>query len=68
MKNRLLWILLAFALAALETPHRAQAVPQLAPLEQQTQAALLSAKVLSKYQYKHIELDDACLRRYSTTT
>jgi carboxyl-terminal processing protease len=61
MKNRLLSILLAFALAALgTTPATAltQAIPQLAPLEQQTQAALLTAKVLSKYHYKHINLDD----------
>lgn len=48
--------MLAFALAALET---AQAVPQLAPLEQQSEAALLSAKVMNRYQYRHIELDDA---------
>jgi len=55
MKNKLLWILLAFALAALNTT---QAAPQLMPLEQQSQAALLSAKVLSRYHYKHIALDD----------
>ena len=56
MKNRLLWILLAFALAAFNTT---QAVTQrLMPLEQQAQAALLSAKVLSKYHYKHVALDD----------
>src|SRR5665811_768235 len=56
MKNKLLWILLAFALAALNTT---QAAPQLMPLEQQSQAALLSAKVLSRYHYKHIALDDS---------
>ncbi|MGB8076365.1 MAG: carboxy terminal-processing peptidase, partial [Gallionella sp.] len=37
----------------------AQAIPQLAPLEQQSEAALLTAKVMSRYQYRHIELDDA---------
>jgi carboxyl-terminal processing protease len=61
MKNRLLSILLAFALAALETTQATaltQAIPQLAPLEQQTQAALLTAKVMSRYQYRHIPLDD----------
>ena len=56
MRNKLLWILLAFALAALNTT---QAAPQLMPLEQQSQAALLSAKVLSRYHYKHIALDDS---------
>lgn len=55
MKNKLLWILLAFALSALNTT---QAVPQLAPLEQQAQAALLSAKVLGHYSYKSVALDD----------
>ena len=55
MKNRLLWILLAFTLAALNT---AQAVPPLLPLEQQSEAALISAKVLDRYHYKHMELDD----------
>ncbi len=56
MKNKLLWILLAFTLAAFNTT---QAAPQLMPLEQQPQAALLSAKVLSRYHYKHIALDDS---------
>jgi carboxyl-terminal processing protease len=55
MQNKLLWIWLAFALAALNT---AQAVPQLMPLGQQPQAALLSATVLSQYNYRHIALDD----------
>lgn len=56
MKNRFLWILLAFTLAAFNTT---QAAPQLMPLEQQSQAALLSAKVLSRYHYRHIALDDS---------
>jgi carboxyl-terminal processing protease len=55
MRNKLLWILLAFTLATLNS---AQAVPQLMPLEQQPPAALLSAKVLSRYSYKHPALDD----------
>jgi len=55
MKSKLLWIWLAFALAALNTT---QAAPQLMPLRQQSQAALLSAKVLSQYNYRHIALDD----------
>jgi carboxyl-terminal processing protease len=55
MKNRLLWILLAFILAALDTTQAAQL---LTPLEQQSKAALLSAKILSRYHYKQTELDD----------
>ena len=55
IKNRLLWLLLAFALAAFDT---ARAVPQLVPQQQQAQAALISAKVLSNYHYKRMALDD----------
>ncbi|NNM68895.1 MAG: carboxy terminal-processing peptidase [Gallionella sp.] len=55
MKNKLLWVLLASALVALNT---AQAAQQLAPLEQQPKAAFLAAKVLSRYSYKHVALDD----------
>ena len=55
MKIKLQWLLLVFALAALDA---AQAIPLLVPLEQQPQTALLSAKVLSRYSYKHIKLDD----------
>ncbi len=61
IKNRLLWILLAFALAGFNTTQaftQTQEVPRLAPLEQQAQAALISAKVLSNYHYKHVALDD----------
>jgi carboxyl-terminal processing protease len=55
MKRKFQWLLLVFALAALDT---AQAIPLLVPLEQQPQTALLSAKVLSRYSYKHVKLDD----------
>ena len=55
MKNRSLWISLAFMLAAFNTTQAAQ---QLVPLEQQSQSAFLSAKVLSRYSYKHVALDD----------
>ncbi len=55
MKNKLLWILLAFAAAALDTTH---AAPLLMPLQQQSKAAHLSADVLTRYHYKHIPLDD----------
>ena len=56
MKHKLLWALLAFTLAALDT---AQAVAQLAPLEQQPQAALMSAKILNRHHYKQTTLDDS---------
>ena len=56
MKKILRWFLLALTLAALNTT---LADAQLMPQEQQSQAALLSAKVLSRYHYKHIELDDS---------
>lgn len=61
MKNRSLWILLALALAALNTTQattQAPSAPQLMPLEQQSQAALLSSRVLGKYHYRHMALDD----------
>jgi carboxyl-terminal processing protease len=56
MKNKLLWTLLALLLATLNTTLAAQA---LEPLHQQTQAALLSAEVLTRYHYKRVPLDDA---------
>ena len=52
MKNRSLWLLLAFTL------NTAQAASQLVPQEQQAQAALLSAKILSRYDYRPVPLDD----------
>jgi carboxyl-terminal processing protease len=55
MKNKLSRLLLVFTLAALGT---AQAIPLLMPLEQQPQAAFLSAEVLSRYSYKRIDLND----------
>jgi carboxyl-terminal processing protease len=55
MKIKLNWILLAIALAAF---NGTQATAQLMPLEQQAQAALLSAKVLGHYSYRNIPLDD----------
>jgi len=55
MKNKLLWISLAFTLIAFNP---AQAAQQLMPLAQQPQAALLSAKVLGRYHYKQVQLDD----------
>jgi carboxyl-terminal processing protease len=55
MKNKLLWILLAFSAAAFNS---ALAVSLLEPQQQQAQAAHLSAEVLARYHYKHILLDD----------
>ncbi len=55
MKIRSLWILLALFSAWLNS---AQATSQLAPLQPQTQAAHLSAEILTQYHYKHLPLDD----------
>ncbi len=46
---------ISLALAALNSN---QAAAQLLPLEQESQAALLSARVMDRYQYLHTELDD----------
>lgn len=54
MKTKLLWIVLASL-----TLNTTLAAPALAPLPQQSQAAILSAEVLSRYHYKRIPLDDA---------
>lgn len=58
MKNNLLWIVLAAL-----TLNASQAAPVLAPLPQQSQAALLSAEVFSRYHYKRIPLDNAASER-----
>ena len=55
MKNRFLLILLTLALAV---PATSQAFVQLMPDKQEAQAALLSAKILTHYQYEHLPLDD----------
>ncbi len=54
MKNKILWIVLA-----LLTLNTTLAGPELAPLPRQSQAALLSAEVLTRYHYQRIPLDDA---------
>lgn len=56
MKNKLLWIILAFTSAALNTTQAAQ---NIMPQPQQSVAAHLSAKILNKYHYKPIALDDS---------
>ncbi len=54
MKYRLLWIWLAIFAASNST----LAAAQLEPQQYQSQAAHLSAEVLSRFHYKHIPLDD----------
>ena len=56
MRNKLLWILLAFASLTFNTT---LAAPELTSLPRQSQAAHLSAEVLARYHYKRIPLDDA---------
>lgn len=57
MKNKLLWILFAF-ISALQTAQSLE-IPQLKPLQEQSQAAHLTAEVLTRYHYKPVKLDDA---------
>ena len=56
MKNKILLIWLAFTLVALNAT---LAATELMPLQQQAQAAHLSAEVLDRYHYKPIPLDDS---------
>ncbi|MGZ8252635.1 MAG: carboxy terminal-processing peptidase [Methylophilaceae bacterium] len=60
MKIKLLWaLLLAFVTAAQAIPlNTALAAAQLKPVQQQTQAAHLSAEVLTRYHYRRVPLDD----------
>ena len=57
MKIRLLWVLLASAQIALL--NTAFASLELEPRQEQSQAAHLSAEVLSRHHYRHVPLDDA---------
>lgn len=61
MSKKSLWILIAWLIAsqAFALDSQNQAKPQLAPLPQQTQAAIWSAQILSRYHYKAQPLDDA---------
>lgn len=56
MKNKLLWMLLAFAAVGWNI---APACAQLNPLPKQSQAAHLSAEILERFHYKAMPLDDA---------
>jgi carboxyl-terminal processing protease len=55
MKNKFIWLSLAFTLVISSTT---QAVAQFAPVAQESQTALMSAQFLSRYQYRHVALDD----------
>jgi carboxyl-terminal processing protease len=60
MKTKFLWLLLAFNSAAFAaTLNTTPSVPVLIPLQDQTQAAHLSAEILTHYHYRRIPLDDA---------
>ena len=56
MKNKLLWVLLSFVQTA--TLNAALALPQLEPRQDQSQAAHLSAEVLTRHHYKQVPLND----------
>ncbi len=58
MKNKLLWILLSFVMAA-QVVALESSPPLLIPQQQQADAANLSAQILSHYHYKAAPLDDA---------
>ncbi len=59
MNNKLLWILFAFATATQAAPfNTALEMPTLKPLQEQSQAAHISAEVLTRYHYKPVKLDD----------
>lgn len=58
MINKLLWILFAFATATQAASVNTTLIQPLKPLQQQSQAAHLTAEVLSRYHYKPVKLDD----------
>ena len=59
VKRRLLWILLAFATATHAVTQDALAPATLMPLRQQAEAAVFAAKILTRYHYKALPLDEA---------
>jgi carboxyl-terminal processing protease len=54
MKCKLLWIWLAL----LAVPKMSLAAPQLEPQPNQSQAAHISAEILTRFHYRHVPLDD----------
>jgi carboxyl-terminal processing protease len=60
MKTKLMLVLLALTLASQAATFDASlAAPLLKPLQEQSQAAYLSAEILTRYHYRSIPLDDA---------
>lgn len=59
MKNKLLPIVFALFITQATLAISANLVPVITPLPQQSEAAHLSAEVLTRYHYKPIKLDDA---------
>ncbi|MFZ6647107.1 carboxy terminal-processing peptidase [Undibacterium sp. TJN25] len=59
MKKKLLWIALALAMGTQAFALEPAAPPLLMPLQQQSQAANLSANFLTRFHYKPMPLDDA---------
>ena len=59
MKQKFLWIVLAFATCAYGVPFDGTVpqAPQLKPEQQQAQAARVSVELLSRYHYKKVPLD-----------
>ena len=55
MRTKFLWMLLAFTLAA---SSNTQAIGELTPQDQESRAAFLSAHIMDRYEYRHVELDD----------
>ncbi len=56
MKNKFLWLLLA--LVSVSQTAQSLEILQLNPLQEQSQAAHLTAEVLQRYHYKPVKLDD----------
>ena len=59
MKNKFLCLLLALSVTQPLLANAATPIPLITPLPQQSEAAHLSAEVLSRYHYKPVKLDDA---------
>ena len=59
MKNKLLWLLLAFSTVTQAATTTSLSAQQIKPQQEQLQAAHLSAEVLTRYHYRKIPLDDA---------
>jgi carboxyl-terminal processing protease len=64
MNKKLLWIVLALASAAQAASYQPETpLTALKPLPQQSQAARLSAELLTRYHYKPMALDDAMSKK-----